>query len=71
MVMTDYNKPTEKIRRILAKECELYAPPSNFGFTGICPCGGRVTYYFTGKKPNRTSLSTCRACGRAELVQES
>jgi hypothetical protein len=69
--VNNYSKPTDRIRRILANECELYAPPSNFGFTGICPCGGRITCHFTGKKPNRTSVSACQVCGRREVVYES
>jgi hypothetical protein len=50
---------------------EVHTPPSNFGFTGICPCGGRVTCYMKGRKPKRASISTCGACGRCEVVQES
>ena len=65
---SNYN--TDNVKRILKAECDLYAPPSNFGFTGICPCGGRVTCYMKGTKPNRTSVSTCGACGRCEVVKE-
>ena len=43
---------------------------TSFDFTGICPCGGRVACYMKGKKPNRTSVSTCAACGSCEVVQE-